>query len=212
MSFCWPALVFAVSAASCSRRLDGAESALGQSVDPLVGACCITDVQTDGLTYHFDSPRFVLEAAEGLGPRVLALTVAGFAGPVVSTTVSPHPTEADITAAVGYSLGDFYYLQASSALTVDTNAQKRLEAYVNYARSVWVVREPGCGAVLGTGMSFKPIGVYFLSRDVVDTAIPGSSLVSVIPGSNGGPCGVSLGPDVASMQASDAGAGDAGTP
>jgi hypothetical protein len=206
------ATLLAVASTGCSERLRTEDGVTGEAVAALAGACCITDVQTDALTYHFDSPRFVLSAAEGIGPRVLALTVAGFVGPLVSTHVAEHPTKAEISAAVGYDLGELYYLQASAALTVDPNGSKRLESFINYARSLWVVRDAACGAVLGTGMSFKPIGVYFAARDIASTAIPGNSIVNALPDGTGGPCGYPLGPDPASMQASDAGAGDAGQP
>jgi hypothetical protein len=177
-------------------------------VEALAGACCITDVQTEPVTYHFDSPRWVLQAAEGLGPRVLAITIAGYAAPLVNTSVAQLPKVGEVSAAVDYSLGEFYYVQASAAYTVDSGSYKRLEAYINYARSAWVVREAGCGAVLGTGISFKPIGVYFMVRDTGSLVIPGASVIGFLPDATGGPGGYSLPPEA---QASDAGTGDAGT-
>ncbi len=215
MSRRWLAIagLFAVSVASCSRRLEGPDgSAPGEAVDALAGAYCITDVQTDPRTYHFDSPRWVLQAAEGVGPRVLAITIAGFAAPLVSTTVAqPPPKAAELSAAVGYSLNDFYYVQASVAYTVDTGSYKRLEAYINYARSAWVVQEAGGGAVVGSGISFKPIGVYFAARDTESVALPGTSVIGFLPDGTGGPCGVAPGPVIASPQASDEGTSGAGT-
>jgi len=108
--------LFAVSTVSCSRRLEDPDrSAPVEAVEALAGAYCITDVQTDPRTYHFDSPRWVLQAAEGIGPRVLAITIAGYAAPVINTTVSqPFPKGDELSAAVGYSLNDFYYVQAST--------------------------------------------------------------------------------------------------
>jgi hypothetical protein len=206
------ATLLAVASAGCSERLRGTDIATGEAVDALAGTYCITDVQTDALTYHFDSPRFVLQAAEGVGPRVLALTVAGFAGPLVSDHLAQHPSAGEISAAVGYDVGQFFYLQASAAYSVEPDASKRLEAYINYARSLFIVREAGCGTVLGTGMSFKPIGVYFASRDITSTAIPGTSIVNFLPDGSGGPCGYPLGPDPASMSASDAGADSGAQP
>jgi hypothetical protein len=204
--------LLAVSAASCSRRLEGPDgSAPGEAVEALAGTYCITDVVADGRTYHFDSPRWVLDAAEGLGPRVLALTIAGYASPLVTTTVGPLPQAGTVSAAVGYSLSEFYYVQASAAVTLDDGSYKRLEAYVNYARSAWVVREAGCGAVLGTGVSFKPVGVYFASRDTGSVALPGPSVIGVLPNGIGGPLGYPPPPGLASSQASAAGAADAGT-
>jgi len=216
--------LFGLSAASCSRRLEGPdESSPGEAVDALAGAYCITDVQVDPRTYHFDSPRWVLQAAEGVGPRILAVTIAGYAAPLVSTTLAqPRPREAELSAAVGYSLGEYYYLQSSAADTIDSGQYKRLEAYVNYARSAWVIREAGCGAVLGTGISFKPIGVYFAARDAGSVAVPDTSVMGFLPDGAGGPVGYAPGPDLASLQAShggtggagaaDAGAADAGAP
>ena len=190
------AVLLAAGATSCSGRLPSANpSAVGEAVDALAGAYCITDVQADGDTVHLDSPRWRLEAAEGTGPRVLALTVAGYAAPLVNTAVTPIPKVGDVSAAVGYGVGEFYYLQASAALNVDDGNYRRLEAYINYARSTWVVRDVGCGAVLGAGTSFKPIGVYFVSHDAASAAIPGSSLVSFVPGCSGGPCGYPLSPE-----------------
>jgi hypothetical protein len=203
------AALLAVSAASCSRHSEAPDrGALREAVEPLGGAYCITDVQTDPMSYHFDSPRWVLAAAEGAGQRVLALTIAGYAGPWVSTTVSQHPKEAEISAAVGYNVAELYYYQASAAYTVDNGSYKRLEAYINYARSAWVIREAGCGAVLGTGVSFKPIGVYFAARDTASVAIPAASMMGFLPEGNGGPVGFSPTP---ASSPSDAGAGGAGT-
>jgi hypothetical protein len=185
-------VALALTAASCSRRLEApvVDGANSEAVDALVGAYCISDVQTDDLTYHFDSPRFVLQAAEGLGPRVLALTVAGFAAPLISTTVSARPNEADVSAAVGYSIGEYHYVQASAAYSVDQDSYKRLEAYINYARSAWIIRDASCGAVVGTGESFKPIGIYFAFRDTPSAAIPVSSVVNVLPVCTPAPCAI----------------------
>ena len=212
MSLRWLTItgLLAVSTASCSRRSRRLErpdgSAPREAVDALAGAYCITDVQTDARTYHFDSPRWVLQAAEGLGPRVLAITIAGYAAPLVSTTVSqPPPKDAELSTAVGYSLGEFYYVQASVADTVDNGVYERLEAYINYTRSAWVVREAGCGAILGTGISFKPIGVYFAVRDTGSVAVPGTSVIGFLPDGTGGPGGYAPDPIVAPLQTSDAG-------
>ena len=79
------------------------------------------------------------------------------------------------------------------------------------ALSAWVVREAGCGAVLGSGISFKPIGVYFAARDTESVAVPGSSVIGFLPDGAGGPGGYAPGAVFASPQASDAGAADAGT-
>jgi hypothetical protein len=199
--------LLALLEAGCSERAgsrDGRESAA--AAEALDGAYCIRDVQVDPFTYHFDSPRWVLDAAEGEGPRVLGVTIAGLAVPLVSTTVSLHPKESDISRAVGYSLGEFYWVQASAAFSVDVNDFQRLEAYLDYARSTWMVREAGCGAVLGAGVSFKPIGVYFVVRDAASVAIDGSSVPGLLPGCAGGPCGYAP-PDQAGL---DAGAGDGG--
>lgn len=220
MSFRGPIVagLLAVSAASCSRRLGDPEgSAPGEAAEALAATCCITDVQADPITYHFDSPRWVLDAAEGLGPRVLALTVAGFAAPLVTTTVASHPKDTDVSTAVGYSVDDFYYLQASAAYNVDSGRYKRLEAYVDYARAAWVIRDAGCGAVLGSGVSFKPIGVYFAAHETASVAIPATSVIGVLPDGAGGPCGYAPDPDPPSSDAGtggagpgDAGPGDAG--
>jgi hypothetical protein len=201
-----------LSAASCSGRLEGPDgSSPGEAVDALASAYCISDVQVDPRTYHFDSPRWVLQAAEGVGPRVLAVTIAGYAAPLVSTTLAQHPPkDGELSAAVGYSLGEYYYLQSSAAYTVDSHSEKRLEAYINYARSAWVIREAGCGAVLGAGISFKPIGIYFAARDSGSAAVPGASAIGILPDGAGGPVGYAPGPGLASPPPSHAGAADAG--
>jgi hypothetical protein len=204
-----------VSNAGCSRQPGGPdgpdEIEPGTAGEALAGACCITDVQTDPRTYHFDSPRWVLDAAEGVGPRVLGVTIAGLASPLVSTTVSRHPSGAAVSSAVGYSLTDFYFIQASGAHTLGSGYRRRLEAYVSYARSTWVVREAGCGAVLGAGVSFKPIGVYFQVRDAASLAIDGTSVIGVFPDCSGGQCGYAPEPvPDAPPPAEDAGTGDGG--
>jgi hypothetical protein len=126
----------------------------------------------------------------------------------VSTTVTQHPKESDLSAALNYNVADLYYLQASAAYTVADGSYARVEAYINYARSAWVVREAGCGAVLGTGVSFKPIGVYFAARDTGSVAIPGTSVIGLLPGANGGPVGYD--PYPPPPDPNDGGTGDAG--
>jgi hypothetical protein len=129
----------------------------------------------------------------------------------VSTTVTQHPKESDLSAALNYNVADLYYLQASSAYTVTNGSYARLEAYINYARSAWVVREAGCGAVLGTGVSFKPIGVYFAVRNTASVAISGASVIGLLPDANGGPGGYQPYPDPSDAGTGDAGTGKAGT-
>ena len=211
--------LLALSAASCSGELeprdrdrDRDRGAAGEAEEALAGTYCITDVRTEEATYHFDSPRWLLQAAEGRGPRVLVITIAGYAAPIVNTTVTRRPKESDISTAVGYSLGKFYYLQASAAYTVEEWSYRRLEAYINYARSAWVIREAGCGAVLGTGVSLKPIGVYFAVRKAGSVAVPGASVIGFLPDGAGGPGGYSPYPSLANEgRAGDAGSGDAGS-
>ena len=142
---------------------------------------------------------------------MLVITIAGYAAPIVNTTVTRRPKESDISTAVGYSLGKFYYLQASAAYTVEEWSYRRLEAYINYARSAWVIREAGCGAVLGTGVSLKPIGVYFAVRKAGSVAVPGNSVIGFLPGGAGGPGGYLPYPGLANEGRGDAGSGDAGS-
>jgi hypothetical protein len=106
-------------------------------------------------------------------------------------------------------VGVYYFVQATAAYTVSDQTYARLEAYIDYARSTWVVRDAGCGTVLGQGVSFKPIGVYFMVRDGSDTAIDGTSAVALVPDCAGGQCGDPPAPPD-SPPLDDAGTGDAG--
>ena len=69
-------------------------------------------------------------------------------------------------------------------LRADDNAEalhKRLEAYAAYQRTVWEIRDADCLVPLGTGASFKPIGVYFRVVDAEDIALPDPGFCTVGP-------------------------------
>ena len=68
--------------------------------------------------------------------------------------------------------------------------------------------DAACGAVLGTGVSFKPIGVWFQVIDAGGSAaLDGSSITGVISDGSGGPSGYVPTPP----PPADGGAGDAGS-
>jgi hypothetical protein len=52
-----------------------------------------------------------------------------------------------------------------------------------------VIQEAGCGAALGAGVSFKPIGVYFAVRGSASMPIDGSSVIGFLPDCTGAQCG-----------------------
>jgi hypothetical protein len=201
-------LLFIALLAGCSRQPD--EGDPGSATEALAGAYCITDVVIDPITYHFDSPRWLLDSSEGAGPRVLGVIIAGLAQPLVSTNMSEHPHGSDISRAVGYNLGQYYFVQASALRTVNDGAYERLEAYTNYARSAWVIRDAACGAVLGAGVSFKPIGIHFEVRKAGNVPIDGVNVFGVFPDCAGGQCGYAPPPPDDAPKGMGAGDGDAG--
>jgi hypothetical protein len=198
------AAFLAVWQGGCSRQPDSASAG-----EALSGTYCLNDVQIDPLTYHFAGPRWLLQAAEGQGPRTLTVTVAGLAAPLVSTNTTVHPSGEDIQSTVGYSMTDFYFIQATALHTVDTGSFKRVEAYTNYQRTAWVIRDAACNTILGQGFSFKPIGVYFQVVNAFDLPVSGVSLVGGGPGCGGDGCDAPV-PDDKSSPSDDAGDGDGG--
>ncbi|MFT3776472.1 MAG: hypothetical protein QM820_64855 [Minicystis sp.] len=144
---------------------------LGVAQQPDGSAICILDVHTDSGTFHFEGPNWILDAAEGLGPRTLSLNVAVFVQPQVATSTNFKPDPNVISAAVGYSVATRYQVAAGDSVSLLQGQFRRLEAYTAFQRTIWEIRDGTCLNRLGVGVTYKPIGIYFKTVDAHDVAI-----------------------------------------
>jgi hypothetical protein len=173
--------------ASLLAGCDGPD-ALGVAASAQGVGYCITNVHTDVPTIHFRGQRWLIAAAEGLGPRDLDVDVTEFAQPQISTNTSFKPGVDDISNAVGYSVTTRYQVSASSRVTVNTGVFDRLEAYIAFQRAVWEIRDAGCGVHLGVGASYKPVGVYFQTVEALDLGIQDPGVYALGPDCIGPTC------------------------
>lgn len=142
------------------------------AADPSTAPYCVLNAQTDAGTFHFEGTAWLLASVEGAGPIILDLTVNTYLIPVMSTSTTVTPPSSTISNAVGYSLTAECAVISFSRATVNQGYFQRVEAYPEFQRTVFEIRDASCGALLGTGASYKPIGVYFKVVDTVDIALP----------------------------------------
>jgi hypothetical protein len=194
------------SIASCARELPAGPQ-LGASDDALEVDYCILNVHTDEETVHFEGPDWMIASVEGAGPLNLDLRVLKFLIPTMSTTGHYKPKESTVSTAVGYSMQERYGVNDYTRLAVNTGTFQRVEAYADFQRTAFEIHDAGCGALLGTGASYRPIGVYFRAVDATDVALPDIGVHLCVPVDEGPPPPPP--PPAGSAQA-DAGPKDAG--
>ena len=158
----------------------GAES-LGVAEQAASITHCLLDVHTDTGTFHFEGPDWLIGSVEGRGPQSLNLRIGEYVQPAVSTSTTDKPTASEISSAVGYSLTRRYEVLGASTATVDAGRFQRLEAYADYQRTIWEIRDAACATTLGAGASYKPVGIYFKVVDAGDTRLPEVGVYVVDP-------------------------------
>jgi hypothetical protein len=144
---------------SCSAGGRRGEPA-GRAVEGWGIADSIGNVVIDPATYHFADPSVLLATAEGAGPRTLSVNVTTGVSPQVSYVGTRTPTRSELSAALGYNVSQTFELAADTTVLVPINAYARVDAYPSYQKATWVVFGFD-QAVQGTGVVYKPIGVYF---------------------------------------------------
>ena len=202
------AALLAISTASCSdsqRPCSPADdSGVLRSIQE--GYCAshsIVNVTLAPGTYHWEDPLHLLTSAEGFGPRSLSLTVADSISPSASESSTYTPSNSEISSSVGYDLGATFELDASTSILVPFGGYARVQAFASFAMTTWDIIGTNCvGAVDGgTGVSFKPVGVYFKTCEALDCSLGGG----VVGGGAGG------GPMLSGPVPSGAGGADGGT-
>jgi hypothetical protein len=195
-------LAAVLGVAACSGSLP--DRGLGGAADPLVGAYAIAGVRASPGTVHFSGLPALLDSAEGMGPMVVTTNVGVFILPAMSTTVTGLDRKS-VARAVGYNLSERHDVIAVSTATFDKNDSERLEAYGAFDQTLWEVQDPASGALLGTGASFNPSGVFFQTVPAYHVPLPDMGLFTVVPGCENLACTLPPGPGGPGEE------GDAGT-
>jgi hypothetical protein len=162
-----------------------ATSALGAVSDPLVIDYCLLNVHTDEGTVHFEGPDWLLASVEGAGPLNLDLRVLEFIIPTMTTTGHDKPKASTVSTAVGYSMQERYGVNDYTRLAVTTGTFQRVEAYPDFQRTIFEIHDASCGALLATGASYRPIGVYFRAVYAADVALPDVGVHVYVPVDDG---------------------------
>jgi uncharacterized membrane protein YgcG len=188
-------------AAACSDSRDEARTQAGGPNDPHVlgtaqDAYCtnhtITNVVILPGTYHWEDPLHLIDSAEGFGPRSLNLTISDSISPSASESSSYTPTNSEISSSVGYDISASFSIEAASSILVPFGAYARLEAFATFQMTTWDIVGTNCfGAPdIGTGVSYKPVGVYFKTCQDYICLMGGDAIgtgpVPSYPGSTGG--------------------------
>jgi hypothetical protein len=172
-------LVAAMTIAACSAP----DGDLGAAAEAQCGGLYVSDVTIHDGSVYFVSPASLLDAAEAWGPQTLQVTVDRLIGTQVSYLQQPSvQVQKDkltrtLQEATGVTLLNDVELTASSSTVVPQGAFERLEAYPEFQRITWDLREAACGvfrdADVTPGTAYRPTGVYF--RIVVGQAAPAAS-------------------------------------
>ena len=195
-----PCLAAMLGVAACSAPLPDGER--GTASEPQTVAYAIAGVRTSPGTVHFSGLPRILNSSEATGPIVITTHVGHFVQPAMSATVTGVDPEA-VSHAVGYNLTERVDLIAVSSATLKALESKRVEAYASFIETFWEARDPSTGALLGTGASFEPSGVFFQTVTARHARLPDTGLSTFVEGCVGLACTFPLDPE---------GEGDAGVP
>src|SRR5262249_28922249 len=77
---------------------------------------------------------------------------------------------------------------ASSQAKLDEGKFMRLEAYTAFQKTTWEIRDASCNVYLGSGITYKPIGIYFELRNIVDVGLPDVGIYTAASSCPGGIC------------------------
>jgi hypothetical protein len=175
------AVMGVVLGCGCEGPASTTRDTVAEASEALVGTFCIFNAQIAPGSFHFDGPNWLLDSAEGLGPQSLAIAIASFVQPEISTTTTDKPSAEDVSEAVGYSVTTRFQVQASSSINVDAMHFQRLEAYTSFQQTYFEIRDAACRAYVGSGSAYKPIGVYFQIRNAIDVALPDVGIYTLPP-------------------------------
>jgi hypothetical protein len=174
------AALLAISTAACSDSHGAASPGNdGRGVGAAQQGYCAThsivNVQLAPGTYHWEDPAHLLNSAEGFGPRSLNITISDSISPSASESSTYTPSNSEISSSVGYDISATFAIDASSGILVPFGGYARLEAFATFAMTTWDIVGTNCvGAVDGgTGVSFKPVGVYFKTCEALDCSLGG---------------------------------------
>jgi hypothetical protein len=170
----------------------------------------VGDVVVDPATYHWAAPDLLLASSEGAGPRTLDVSVSSAVTPHVSYTGTRTPSRSEISAALGWDVSQTVQLDAETSVLVPLDAYARVDAYPSYQRITWSLIALG-QVVVGSGTTYKPIGVFF---DTCGCIGPDPCGVGCVNGSSGpgglpGAAGASGTGGSSASTPSDAGVADA---
>jgi hypothetical protein len=192
-------LVLHAAACSDSRGQAGTQPGgpgdprdLGTAQDAYCTNHTITNVVVLPGTYHWEDPLHLLDSAEGFGPRTLSLTISDSISPSASESSSYTPTNSEISSSVGYDISASFSIDASSAILVPYGAYARIEAFATFQVTTWDIVGTNCfGAPdFGTGVSYKPVGIYFKTCQsyvcLMGGGVIGTGPVPSYPGGTGG--------------------------
>jgi hypothetical protein len=193
-------LFAALGVAACSGPISDNE--LGRAVEGQIKSYAIAGVRASPGTVHLTGLPWLLNCAEGTGPLVVTTHVGTFVQPMMSTTVTGVSPDA-VSQAVGYSLWSRHDLLAVSSASFAPFESSRLEAYASFVQTCWEVKDAASGALVGTGASFDPCGVYFQTVNASHVALPDEGIFDFLPACAlpGGP----VPPEGAGEGAADAG-------
>lgn len=173
--------ILAISAGACSdshgeppTKVDDRRD-LGTAQEAYCASHSIVNVQIAPGTYHWEDPVHLLNSAEGFGPRNISITVSTSISPSASESSTYTPTNSEISTSVGYDLSATFAIDASTSVFVPYGAYARIQAYATFQMTTWDIIGTNCvGAVdAGTGVSFKPVGVYFKTCEALDCSLGG---------------------------------------
>ena len=198
--------MLAVSANACSDSHGEAGTNAGDPDDPrdlsvtqeayCTGHSIVNVVIAPG-TYHWEDPLHLLNSSEGFGPRTLTLSISDSLSPSFSESSTYTPTDSEISTSVGYDLTATFSIDAATTVLVPFGGYARVEAYATFQMTTWDIIGTNCfgPAEVGTGVSFRPVGVYFKTCMAYDCSLGGGVVggdpipSGPVPGSGGGGAG-----------------------
>jgi hypothetical protein len=185
---------------------------VGAAALAVSGGYCLTDVHTDVPTLHFHGQEWLMDEAEGLGPRTLDVNITSFVQPQVVTNTTFKLDPGDVSSAVGYSVTDRFQVSASSSVSVPAGMYERLEAYTAFQRAIWEIRDAACLVHVGLGAAYKPVGVFFQTVDGASLPLPDPGIFVAAPDCEGPGCVLGAGLGQPAPAGGDGHPGDAGPP
>jgi hypothetical protein len=181
---------FAACSDSPGRLGDPPDPAeIGAAHQPFCLGHAIANVVVAPGTFHWEDLPHLLDSTEGFGPRTLALSVNTTVSATSSSTSTFTPSDSEISASAGYDVSKSFEVDAFSSVFVPFAAYARLEAYASYQMTTWDVIGTACTdpgpVVLGTGVSFKPVGVFFKTCETMACLMGGPAGGPILNGPSG---------------------------